>query len=131
MDSFAGVDAPRLLHTAMRVAATNHRIIANNIANADTPNYNAVRMDFQGTLRAALEGRDRVSLRKTQDRHLDSVRYSAKFDNLAVSSKNDYNKVDLEEEMARLSSNTQDYTTYGSLLVKYFQQVKNMLQTLR
>ncbi|HQE83912.1 MAG TPA: hypothetical protein PLM14_12995, partial [Candidatus Hydrogenedentes bacterium] len=73
----------------------------------------------------------RVSLRKTQDRHLDSVRYLAKFDNLAVSSKNDYNKVDLEEEMARLSSNTSDYTTYGSLLVKYYQQVKNMLTTLR
>ena len=113
------------------VSATNHRIIANNVANADTPNYNAVRMDFQATLRAALEGRDRVSLRKTQARHLDSVRYLAEFDNLAISSKNDYNKVDLEEEMARLSANTSDYTTYGSLLVKYFQQTKNMLNTLR
>ena len=131
MEPFAGVEATRVLHNAMRVAATNHRIIANNIANADTPNYNAVRMDFQGTLKAALEGRDRVSLRKTQGRHLDGVRYLAKFDNLALSSKNDYNKVDLEEEMSRLSSNTGDYTTYGSLLVKYFQRTKNMLSTLR
>ncbi|HNZ18000.1 MAG TPA: flagellar basal body rod protein FlgB [Candidatus Hydrogenedentes bacterium] len=131
MEPFAGVDVTRVLHNAMRVAATNHRIIANNVANADTPNYNAVRMDFQATLRAALEGRDRVSLRKTQARHLDSVRYLAEFDNLAISSKNDYNKVDLEEEMARLSANTSDYTTYGSLLVKYFQQTRNMLNTLR
>ncbi len=131
MEPFGGIEVTRVLHNAMRVAATNHRIIANNIANADTPNYNAVRMDFQGTLRAALEGRDRVSLRKTQARHLDSVRYFAKFDNLAISSKNDYNKVDLEEEMSRLSSNTSDYTTYSSLLVKYFQQTKNMLSTLR
>ena len=131
MEPFGGIEVTRVLHNAMRVAATNHRIIANNIANADTPNYNAVRMDFQGTLRAALEGRDRVSLRKTQARHLDSVRYLAEFDNLAISSKNDYNKVDLEEEMARLSANTSDYTTYGSLLVKYFQQTRNMLNTLR
>ena len=131
MKPFSGVEAPRLLHNAMRVAATNHRIIANNIANADTPNYNAVRLDFQGTLRAALEGRDRVSLRKTQARHLESTRYLAKFDNLAISSKNDYNKVDLEEEMTRLSTNTSDYTTYGTMLVKYFQQVKHMLNTLR
>lgn len=131
MEPFGGIEVTRVLHNAMRVAATNHRIIANNVANADTPNYNAVRMDFQATLRAALEGRDRVSLRKTQARHLDSVRYLAEFDNLAISSKNDYNKVDLEEEMARLSANTSDYTTYGSLLVKYFQQTKNMLNTLR
>lgn len=131
MEPFRGVDAGRLLHHAMRVASTNHRLIANNIANVDTPNYNPVTLDFQATLRASLEGRDRFPLRRTQVRHIEGERQVTKFERLAISSKNDYNKVDLDEEMTRLSTNTSLYTTYGSLLVKRFQVVKNMLNTTR
>ena len=46
-------------------------------------------------------------------------------------SKNDYNKVDLEEEMARLSQNTGKYTLYASLLTKRFSQIKDMLAAVR
>ena len=131
MSSFGGVDVVRLLQEGMRVASDNHRLIANNIANADTPNYSPVHLDFQATLRAAIGGRSRISLRKTQARHLDGVRQFAQFEHLAKSSKNDYNKVDLEDEMSRLSMNTGRYTTYGSLLTKRFSTMKNMLSTLR
>jgi len=128
---YAGVDTSRLLIEAMKVAQINHRIIANNIANADTPHFNPTRLDFQATLRSAVEGRGRISLRKTQPRHLDIRKYRPQFERLAFLSKNDYNKVDLDEEVALLSENTGRYTTYGSLLVKRFDQVKNMLTNLR
>jgi flagellar basal-body rod protein FlgB len=131
VEAFAGVDAVRVLQHAMRTAADNHRLIANNIANVDTPNYNPVRLDFQATLRASLEGRDRVSLRKTQAGHIEGTRYVAKFERLAILSKNDYNKVDLDEEMTRLSENTGKYTRYGSLLVNRFRAIKNMLSDIR
>lgn len=131
MQPFAGVDTGRLLIQAMRVAEANHRILANNIANVDTPHFNPTHMDFQKTLRAVLEGRGRVSLRKTHPRHLSLSADRPQFERLAILSKNDYNKVDLDEEMARLSKNTGRYTTYGSLLVKRFDQLKNMLTNLR
>jgi flagellar basal-body rod protein FlgB len=131
MIPYGGVDAPQLLHEAMRVAAGNHRIIANNIANADTPNFNPVELDFQATLRGAVEGRSRVQLRRTRARHLGATRELSKFGRLAILSKNDYNKVDLEHEMANLSKNTSKYTIYGSLLVKHFRSIQNMLDTLR
>jgi len=129
--AFRGVDTVQLLQQAMRVASLNHRLIAQNIANADTPHYNPTVLDFQATLRAAVEGRDRFSLRKSQARHLDATRHHVRFGPLAILAKNDYNKVDLDQEMANLGENTDRYTIYGSLLAKHFQRVKNMLSTIR
>jgi len=129
--AFAGVDTVTLLTEGMKVAVRNQALIANNIANADTPKYNPTRLDFQTSLRDALGGRGRVELRTTQARHLEATREMPRFERLALSSKNDYNKVDLEQEMADLAENTGRYTTYSSLLAKHFREVKDMLSTLR
>ena len=129
--AFDGVNSVQLLQRAMQVCTQNHTVIANNIATADTPNFTPSKLDFQRTLRDNLEGRGRFSLRKTQARHLDVTREIPRFEHIALSSKNDYNKVDLEQEMADLSENTGRYTTYGSLLAKQFKMVKDMLSGVR
>ncbi len=131
MRPFAGVDTMRLLVEAMKVTEVNHRVIANNIANVDTPHFNPTRLDFQDTLREIMEGRGRISLRRTQSRHLDMTKHRPDYDRLVTLSKNDANKVDLEEEMTQLTQNTGRYQTYGSLVVKQFDQIKNMLSNLR
>ncbi|MBX7257126.1 MAG: flagellar basal body rod protein FlgB [Candidatus Hydrogenedentes bacterium] len=128
---FEGVSAVRVLQEGMRVAVLNQNLLANNIANVDTPNYNPVRLDFQATLRDALDGNGRVSLRKTLPQHLEAERWQPQFKRVALTSKNDYNKVDLEQEMADLAENTGRYTTYGSLLAKQFKMVKDMLTGVR
>jgi flagellar basal-body rod protein FlgB len=117
--------------SALSVVQENQRLIANNIANVDTPNFDPVEMDFQKTLQRVVEGQGRVQLRRTRPQHFDKLSTPSQFERLASLSKNDYNKVDLDGEMAKLSENTGRYTTYGSLLVKRFEEVKNMLQTLR
>lgn len=131
MSAFSGVDTIELLQAGMRTAQMNHRLIANNIANALTPNYNPVHMDFQETLRAVLEGRDRFSLRRTDPRHLDSTRNLVDFERLADRSKNDYNKVDVDAEIIRLSENTGRYTLYSSLLRQKVGQYRSMLTNMR
>jgi len=115
----------------MKVRRESNRLIASNIANIDTPNYTPVELDFQSTLRASLSGVGRVSLRRTQPQHLEENVRQAGFERLALSSKNDYNKVDLDEQVTKLSENTGQYILYGSLLVKQFDQVKNALANLR
>lgn len=115
----------------MKVSAMNHRVIANNVANVDTPNFNPQTLDFQATLRAVLAGGDRISLRKTNPRHLDAARTVVGLEYLVNSSKNDYNKVDIDEEMARLNENTGRYTLYSSLAVKYFRGLRDMLNNMR
>ncbi len=131
MPAFSGVDTIDLLQAGMRTAQMNHRLIANNIANVNTPNFNPVHMDFQETLRAVLEGRDRFSLRRTDPRHLDSTRNLVDFERLADRSKNDYNKVDLEEEITGLAENAGRYTLYSSLLQSRFGQYRSMLTNIR
>ena len=131
MPQFGGVDTVRLLTTAMRVSSDEQKLIANNLANVDTPNYNPAHLDFQATLRQAIEGRDRFSLRRTHSRHLVGSRQSPTLEGLVFSSKNDYNKVDMDQEIANLSKNTGRYTLYGSLLVKQFQMMRSVLQNER
>ncbi|MFO7775807.1 MAG: flagellar basal body rod protein FlgB [Candidatus Hydrogenedentota bacterium] len=131
MIPYAGVDVGRLLQEGMRTAELNQRFIANNIANAETPNYNPARLDFQATLRAALEGRGRADLRTTQARHIAAERHRPNFERFTPGSRNDYNKVDLDVEMTELSQNTSNYTTWSALLNKRFQMVKSTLEGLR
>lgn len=130
MTPFAGVNTDYLLIQAMKTAELNHRVLSQNIANVDTPNYNSVNLDFQKTLRAAIEGRGGFALRTDQPRHLDFLHNRPEFERLAFLSKNDYNKVDLDEQMAKLSENTGNYTTYAALLSKRFEMVKSMLNSL-
>lgn len=130
MIPFAGVNTTDVLSGALKAAETNHRFIANNIANADTPNYSPVELDFQKTLRDAIEGRGGFALRTTRPRHLDYYSYRPQFERLAFLSKNDYNKVDLDDQLAKLGENTSRYTTYARLLRKRFDQTKTMLNSL-
>ncbi|MBI4557754.1 MAG: flagellar basal body rod protein FlgB [Candidatus Hydrogenedentes bacterium] len=128
---YAGVDTSRLLVDGMRTAEFNQRIIANNVANADTPNYTPASVDFQSTLRAALEGHGHVALRTTRAVHFEASRHLPEFEGVAILSKNDYNKVDLDYEVAKLSENTGRYVVFGSLLAKKFRMIKDMLTGLR
>ncbi len=131
LEAFRSVDTTRLLVTAMNLAQDNHRIIANNIANADTPGFNPVEVDFEATLRKTLEGRGSISLRKTRPQHLESSRMRPQMKSLVFLAKNDYNKVDIEQETANLSKNAGRYNLYASLVSKQFQVAKSMLTNAR
>jgi len=131
MGPYMGIDTSRLLVAGMRVAQNNHRLIANNIANVETPGYNPVALDFNATLRRAIDGRGRISLRRTRPRHLDASRARPVLKSLVFQSRNDYNKVDIDREITNLAKNTGKYTTFGSILVKQFQMVTNMLANER
>jgi flagellar basal-body rod protein FlgB len=65
-DSILGL-APQV----MTLRARRLEIIANNLANADTPGFKARDIDFASQMRAQL-GDDAGSLRRTHARHLDT-----------------------------------------------------------
>ena len=130
MSAYAGIDTSNLLVQAMKVREQNHRFIANNIANVDTPHYNPVELDFQKTLRSMVEGRGGVTLRTTRPRHFNYETHRLDFERLAFLSNNDYNKADLDDQITKLSQNSGEYTTYARLLSKKFAMTKSMLQSL-
>lgn len=129
---YSGISSSDLLVKAMGVAQDNHRLIANNIANVDTPGYNPVRLDFQASLRSALMDKGGITLRNTRPQHIKGGgRPGLELDATVQSSKNDANKVDIEEEIADLASNSGKFNVYGSILVKQFQMAKSMLANAR
>lgn len=131
MEPFSSVAVNDLLVQAMKTAEISHRVLASNIANADTPHFNPTHLNFQKTLRAMVEGRGGFDLRTSRPRHLGFTGNSPQFERLAFLSKNDYNKVDLDEEMVKLSENTGKYTTYARLLTKRFSMYSDMLSSLQ
>lgn len=65
LDKVFGVDQQAMLLHSKRA-----ELIANNLANADTPNFQARDIDFQQVLRQAQEGNDGAQLKTTQPGHI-------------------------------------------------------------
>lgn len=129
--SFGNVSVNTLLKTAMNVAETNQRVIANNIANADTPHFSPSVLDFQRTLQAAVAGAgDHIGLRTSRSLHLDRSRMHTKMIRQSAISKNDQNQVDLEVEVSRLAENRGRYVMYSQLLAKKYRMTGEMLDAL-
>jgi flagellar basal-body rod protein FlgB len=59
------------VQVALRGLALRQRAIADNIANVETPGYQAERVDFEGSLRNALDGLDPQATSITTSRSLD------------------------------------------------------------
>jgi flagellar basal-body rod protein FlgB len=130
VDSIGRADVTQLLVAAMSTSEKNHRVLANNIANADTPGFTPQQLDFQRVLRATLDGRGGAVLRTGHPRHQTLAVSKRVLREAAQSSRNDFNKVNLDQELAALSENTSKYVTYATLLNKRFEQYRNTLQSL-
>ena len=96
-----------LLHRTMSVNLMRQDVIANNIANADTPNFKRADVNYESALRRALESGEQGGLRGayTDDKHIPfeknidyrTVRPRRVLDFLTTA-KNNGNNVDIEVE---------------------------------
>ncbi len=128
MSDFAGMKVEDLLARSLGILAENHRQIANNLANINTPRFTPTRVDFQESL-------ERASARLESQRdqpgggslNLADVQYFKP--NLGI--RNDLNRVDVDFELTELAKNTGRFTLYSALLNKHFSQIKSMLRLTR
>lgn len=100
----------RLAAAELNVAALRQRVIANNVANVNTPGFKKKAVRFEEFLRAALAER-RIPLATTDPRHM-APRFELRAQVVtppAVAMRADGNNVDLEEEMVALAANTLTY----------------------
>jgi len=120
------------LAQALTLRAERQRLIASNIANADTPGYVARDMDFARALREATGQVQTAAATATQARHLapaagaraePQLLYAqASQDNL------DRNTVDLDRERASFADNT---VKYEAALRFLNGQVRSMLDAMK
>lgn len=96
-----------LLERAMDVSSVRHRVIANNVANVDTPGYKRFSVELSSSLESIFE--PDLPLSRTHPMHLSGtdLRYPypvVKVDNTV--GRNDGNNVDVDVEMALLGENS-------------------------
>jgi flagellar basal-body rod protein FlgB len=118
---------------ALNLRAMRQQLLASNIANADTPGYQARDIDFGKSLQAALAGRaGGVSLARTADGHLGGAQSgqgagSAQYRSV-VQPSIDGNTVDMDVERAKFAENA---IHYEANLTFINSQLKAMLAALQ
>ena len=95
-----------LLNSVLDAAALRHKVIAQNIANVNTPGYRRLEVQFQDELRSALRGGHSRVL---------AVRPKVVASS-AASTRLDGNNVDLEREYAALSRNAALFNTVAQIV---------------
>ena len=126
-------NAITVLGKALDFRSLRHNLIVSNIANMDTPRYQAKDLVFEGELREALHrGENRMI--STHNRHfpmgardMESVKPRIMYcKNLILS--NDLNTVDIEKEMGKLAENNLMYTIAAQIMGKKFEGLKNAIR---
>jgi flagellar basal-body rod protein FlgB len=95
----------------MNVVSLRQKLVASNIANADTPGYKTQDLDFQSSLTAAMDGGKPVA---------------SEINGLA--SKNDGNNVDLDREARLLAENAMRFSAASNLMRSQLNTIKEAIQ---
>lgn len=107
-------------------------ILANNIANSDTPNYKARDIDFKSVLQGAQSGQKSLKMTHTDDAHnsgLINSDFSAQMMYRVPNQPSiDGNTVNMQEEMARYTENAVDYQASFQFLSKKFKGLSNAIK---
>ncbi len=122
-----------LLDKALDLRSRKLQVISSNIANAETPGYARLRMDFETALRQAAEASESGPA-KTHPRHLptgqggDLQAVQARFRRETdQSGMGDRNTVSLDQEMVDLADNQIRYEAAIRMLAKKFNMLKTVI----
>lgn len=122
----------RIMQERMSYLGQRQRVVAENIANSDTPNYQARDMAPVNFLQALQRQETQLQPTATQAGHLPPVHpvsaFKVETEKRPYETKPDKNGVVLEEQMVKLSDTQIAYQTTTSLYKKYTDMVKMVLK---
>jgi flagellar basal-body rod protein FlgB len=98
------------LEQYMNLVSFRQKLVASNIANADTPGYKTQDIDFQASFRSALDGGSPEATPVA-----------------GLQTKNDGNNVDLDREARLLAENAMRFSVATSLMRSSLNQVKEAI----
>ena len=128
-----------LLHRAMDVSVVRRSVIANNMANAEVPNFKRSNVNFESELKRALESEKQkpaLELNLTKDRHIPNWR-ARDYRDVQVRRVLDYvstynnngNNVDPEQEIMLATQNQMAYMMYAQAASFEFSQVQRAIRS--
>lgn len=126
-----------ILQRTMDVSMLRHQVTANNIANADTPNFKRSQVNFEAELKRALdsENTSKPSAYLTHEKHIPfervqnyrDVRPRRVLDYLSQADNNG-NNVNMEEESMLLLQNQLRYSLLTQVVSNQFNRVNIVLR---
>jgi flagellar basal-body rod protein FlgB len=113
-----GSDFPaRVLEQGLAAASLRHAVLANNIANVNTPGFKRSRVEFEEHLAGALSGGGQA----------DAVSPQVVVEEKTVA-RPDGNNVDIEGEMTELAQNQIWYSALTRQLSDHFRRLSTVIQ---
>lgn len=128
-----------LLHRAMDVSTLRYQVTANNLANSEVPNFKRTSVNFESSLKEALESeknaKDSFKLKTTDSRHVESkgfIDYQTveprRVLDYTTTSKANGNNVDAEQEAMEVLKTQLNYQLLSQLQAFEFNQMKIVLK---
>ncbi|KON89095.1 flagellar basal body rod protein FlgB [Sporosarcina globispora] len=118
------------LEQALNYSSLKQKVISQNIANADTPNYKAKDTSFKEAFQSALG--ESVKANKSDIRHYDFKIGSSPVQGIVTRRNASYNhngnSVDLDKEMADLATNQIYYNAVIERVSGKFSSMQNVLR---
>ena len=118
-----------LLERALDYSAIKQKVISQNIANVDTPNYKAKEVNFKAILSNELS--NTVTAKRTDIRHFpfqSSTSMSDVIKTQNTSYNNNGNNVDVDKEMAELATNQIYYNALVERISGKFQTLQTVIR---
>lgn len=122
------------LAKSLNLRSIQHRALASNIANMDTPNYKAVELDVAEKMQKNKDSVPGLRLARTHGGHIQLRSHRTdrielkKMASPAYSLRGDGNTVDIDRTMGRLAENTLMYRATAQLISKKFKGLKNVIK---
>jgi flagellar basal-body rod protein FlgB len=132
IDRFFQSAAAAWLEKGLDATSLRHRVLANNLANVETPNFKRSEVSFEAELKDRLREKNCLPLVRTHPKHRPNIQPisqivpSIKTD-ASQTMRNDGNNVDVEAEMAKLSINTIQYNTLIQQLGSHFSRLRSAI----
>ncbi|TDA69426.1 MAG: flagellar basal body rod protein FlgB [Clostridia bacterium] len=115
--------AIRALEKSMQASSLRQEVIADNVANLNTPGFKRAAVSFEEEYRRAAQERSSLALVTTNPQHMKNIPDMANVEpriiyDTTTSMRPDGNNVNLEEEMVDLAMNTFNYQFLSQQLSK-------------
>lgn len=108
-----------ILTKLMDVSALRQRVLANNLANINTPGYKRKDVSFKGELESAIKLDSDLQIENTKPKV---------FEDMDVPARPDGNTVSLEDEMAKMSENSLLYSFATQVAKKKFARLHSAIR---
>ena len=123
-----------VLGKALDLRSMKHSLIVSNVANMDTPNYQAFDLIIEEEMEKVMGGEKQIELKKTRPGHLPAMsnglgNVRPRVVSTSKNAKNgNTNSVHIDKEMASLAENNLMYNALAQIVARKFQGLKDVIR---